>query len=470
MQTIADRAESNGILAASFFFARTVENRNGAKRFIPTIAYQLALSIPAVKPFIEEAIESDLSIFDRSLPRQMHALIVQPLREAYRSSGLTSESGIWLMLIDGLDECAGEDSQVSIVQEFSSILLFEKHPFRLIIASRPEWHLQALFSLEGLRNVSWQHVLDEANADIKEFLQFRFSKMKETHPLGALIPDSWPSPDVIQTLVNKSSGQFIYAATVVSYVSARQRNPIQSLDVILGIKSPTIGDNPFAELDSLYRHILLTADKPALQMLTFLVLPVQGTEKLGMTMRSLALLLSLQHGEIYISLLKFSSLLNVPPLEDSGKDIRVCHASLGDFLMDRSRAGPDLFVEQGKVHAEIASRWLQQSFNPLGSPVTEAQGFANHLSCASVTDELTKELSEFNLVMWITIHINHFNDIASSSTSDVQNIIVRESLAQILMSIQVRYCIICMTPDIDCLQLFCHCIIDVLTGSSEVGS
>ena len=447
MQTIAEHTQSDGILAASFFFARNVETRDTAKRLIPTIAYQLALSIPAMKPFIEEEIESDRSIFDRSLTRQMHVLIVRPLREAYRSSGLTPESGIWLMLIDGLDECAGEDSQMSIIQEFSSILLFEKHPFRLIIASRPEWHLQTLFSHEGLRNGSWQLVLDEANADIQEFLRFRFTEMKDTHPLGALIPDSWPSPDIVQTLVDKSSGQFIYAATVVSYVSARQRNPIDSLDVVLGIKNPTIGDNPFAELDSLYRHILLTADKAALQMLSFIVVPVRGTEKLGMTMRSLALLLSIQHGEVYLSLLKFSSLLNVPPLEDSGKDIRVCHASLGDFLMDGTRAGPELFVEQGKVHAEIASRWLQQSFNPLGSPVTEARGFANHLSCASVTEDLTKELSRFNLVMWITIHINHPNDIALTAMSDVQNIIVRKSLAHILTSIQVRYYIICMTPD-----------------------
>jgi hypothetical protein len=215
------------------------------------------------------------------------------------------------------------------------------------------------------------------------------------------------------------------------------------LDIICGIKNAG-SDMPFAQLDALYRHILLNADEVSLKILSFLMSPVHGTEKLGTTLRSLALLLSLSHGQIHLALLKFNSLLDVPPREETEKDIQVLHASLGDFLTDRSRAGSDLFVEQGKIHAEICRRWLQQSSNTSGSSITEIRGFANHLACASVTAELTNELSQFNLVMWITLHIRHLNDITSFTPSALagqnQNISAREALAKVLLSIKAGRC------------------------------
>ena len=55
-------------------------------------------------------------------------------------------------------------------------------------------------------------------------------------------------------LVQKSSGQSIYASTVTHHASSTRHKPTDRLDIVLGIRPPQ-RDLPFAELDALYAHI-----------------------------------------------------------------------------------------------------------------------------------------------------------------------------------------------------------------------
>ena len=189
--------------------------------------------------------------------------------------------------------------------------------------------------------------------------------------MKVFIPDAWPTSDVV---------------------------------IICGLKSP--GDDvPFAELDALYTYILHEALKVkyALKNLSFLVVPVHEGNKLGSTPHSLASLLSLSLGQVHLTLSEFYSLLNVPLAEASNQDIRVLHASLGDFLTDRSRAGSH-FIEVGKIHVEISRCWLQRPLETSDCAGVEANAFANHLAEASVTVELTQELYQFDLRVWVKTH------------------------------------------------------------------
>ena len=79
LQSIAGLFQDSGGLAASFFFSRTAAQRQTEAHLIATIAAQLAVSIPATKLFINQAVLDDSSIFDRTLHVQMKRLVIQPL-------------------------------------------------------------------------------------------------------------------------------------------------------------------------------------------------------------------------------------------------------------------------------------------------------------------------------------------------------------------------------------------------------
>ena len=58
-QTIAERYAAEGCLLGSFFFLRGAGERSHISRLIPTLAYQISLSVPAVKPLLEKALEDE---------------------------------------------------------------------------------------------------------------------------------------------------------------------------------------------------------------------------------------------------------------------------------------------------------------------------------------------------------------------------------------------------------------------------
>jgi hypothetical protein len=62
----------------------------------------------------------------------------------------------------------------------------------------------------------------------------------------------------IKTLVHRASGLFIFAATVVQFISDKHGNPLQRLKRIVGIE-PRGSPSPYAVLDRLYTQILDTA-------------------------------------------------------------------------------------------------------------------------------------------------------------------------------------------------------------------
>src|SRR6202041_2991188 len=99
----------------------------------------------------------------------------------------------------------------------------------------------------------------DADDDIRQFFSDKFEDIRCSHRLRSTIPNPWPTKESLNKLVKKSSGQFIFAATVVKFVESNRHRPAIRLNVILGISSPGTM-NPFAELDALYRQILSSVD------------------------------------------------------------------------------------------------------------------------------------------------------------------------------------------------------------------
>ena len=387
-QSISQFCDERGWLAASFFFARAIVGLNTEKHFMATIAHQISVSIPDTRRYIAQAVESDPSVFSGSLETQLQVLIVNPLLQAYAALGDKRGSKRWarLIVIDGLDECQGANVQRYIVRILSTALIHLKVPLFILVSSRPEPPIRDSYNSYDLRDIIYTIVLDEhylPDSDIKRYFWTKFDQIKQTHPLRTYIPPTWPSTQIIQNLVQRAAGQFLYASTVIKYVDSAQHRPVERLDSVLRIANP-MGDIPFAELDSLYRHIFASVHniKGVLRILGALLfaqrlyskktapndpeLPIPVTDP-----RFLEELLSLNRGDVSFILSDLHSILSVPdsrrnpiasqqpsPSSSTGPKsgetgIRILHSSLIDFLTDRSRAGR-YFINSVKVHAELA--------------------------------------------------------------------------------------------------------------------
>ena len=420
-QTIAEMCAKLGLLVASFFFFRSSSSRNNEKRLMASIAYQLALSIPETRPFIGSAVHLDPSIFDKSLETQLETLIIGPLEKA-RSNNTPAMTDKWprLIIIDGLDECNGNSIQRSIIHSLSTALLRHRVPLILFFASRPEPHIRSAFNAFDISHSSHHIVLDDSydpDTDIKTFLSCRFKEIKENHPLATVIPEWWPPAEIIDKLVQKSSGQFIYASTVVKYLDSSRHSPMKRLDVIFQL-IPVSGDAPYKQLDTLYTHIFSCVEDiaGALEIIGFLIFQRGYITWNDPSPQFLAHLFGLDLEDLYLRLSELHSILDVPPLSANRKPIKIFHASLNDFLVDKVRSG-DYYLDGTSVHTAIAQRCLLpvriltdnfQSF--LSYEQYSLWNFAYHCSQASTdSTSLRDNLMQSNLHGWFRL-ASSFND------------------------------------------------------------
>ena len=167
--------------------------------------------------------------------------------------------------------------------------------------------------------------------DIRLFLADSFRSVKETHPFNDLLDADWPTPTLIGEIVTKSSGQFIYAAVVMKFISTPHLHPAQQLDIIRGLR-PSGTLTQFAELDALYRHIFSQVRDIARTTLV-LVYFILGNATL---LRRCAEVLEISEVDIHIALADLTSVVSVSSSIDG--EIRFLHASLPDFLLDKARS------------------------------------------------------------------------------------------------------------------------------------
>jgi len=152
-QTIADRCYDADILMASFFFSRNHANRCDKSYLIPTIAYRLTVSIPEIRNRVWDVLRNDPLILSRSLGAQAKALIVRPLTEAALGDMDQQGSSPRLVILDGLDECEGDEIQIYIIKVLSAIVKELPMSFLFLITSRPEKHILRAFSTNDMKSL-----------------------------------------------------------------------------------------------------------------------------------------------------------------------------------------------------------------------------------------------------------------------------------------------------------------------------
>jgi hypothetical protein len=399
MGSVADRCSEKGVLGATFFFASwsASAGRRRKTTFVTTIAHQLAQHREDLQTAISAAIEKNAGIFNKNLRVQMEVLVLSPLREVVRGSDRPRLRGA--IIVDGLDECEAEqyydtsttgprgrpertnaDDQLEILQVLQAASSDPSFPFRILIASRPERVFREFFDPEN-NPTAFAKKLDlhedyNADADITLFLEAEFNRLRRRYNL----PPSWLPPNAIQILVDKASGQFIYATTVIRFLDGGHREPPKALlEAILGMEVITTS-NPLEHLDALYSHILNSSPDPPLS-----VLWIHTIQRLNLDLRNpyasdihLLLQTDPQSNEAEHLLGNLHSLIRIPPLsEQATTEYGFYHKSLSDFLWDPDRCGKlyvernenDLFVWNAFVRACASEFFLLWPFSLLSKEI-----------------------------------------------------------------------------------------------------
>ncbi|KIK58405.1 hypothetical protein GYMLUDRAFT_171062, partial [Collybiopsis luxurians FD-317 M1] len=133
-----------------------------------------------------------------------------------------SSEGARILIIDGLDECSHSHNQQRVLSILAEMAQKYDLPIRILVCSRPEPRIKECFDGLKFRNICRWISLDstyEASRDIRVFLEDGFKDILTRHSLSmGHIRRPWPTSKQIEYLVQKSSGQFIYASTVLKYM------------------------------------------------------------------------------------------------------------------------------------------------------------------------------------------------------------------------------------------------------------
>ncbi|KAJ7095629.1 hypothetical protein C8R44DRAFT_718215, partial [Mycena epipterygia] len=316
MQTLSRRLHHGGYLGGSFFFKRGHTNRGNAKVLFATLAYQLALYNANLKRLISQAVEDDPSIVGRQMDVQLHKLIAEPCQ-------LLTDAPV-ILLIDGLDECESEQVQQRVLLAIGNTVRQYPLAFRFLIASRPEAYLRETFNGQAFHGIHDSVNVEQSFEDVRQYFRDEFARIHREHrQTMRRIPTPWPSADVLAMLVEKSSGYFIYAATVIKFVDDKYFRPTERLQVIQNL-TPNSSDSPFSALDQLYIQIL-TGVPARFHSGLREVLCVVANFNFVLSPEEIDVLLDLELGDVSLFLRGLHSVLRIPEEHEHEPRIHVHH-------------------------------------------------------------------------------------------------------------------------------------------------
>lgn len=387
-QTCAEILHESSELGAAFFFSRP-NQRDKSDKFFTSIAYQLATRRrPATSPYgalLEKAVRKDPSVVTKSLEVQFHELIIDPVLDLLESGGRVHPHQV-VIIVDGLDECDGNDAQCEILRLIATATLdYPDLPLLWAIFSRPEPHIESTI-LES--DSSWWNITlpisQDADRDIELYLRSNFARIQQRYNLS-LGSASWPSEADIRALVQKSAGLFVYAATLIRFFddpSLPDRE--QQLADLLSSQSPSASTSisPLSHLDAFYTLIMQRIPRSSLpytlNVLLILTSPLIAS---SLTVTKVSDLLGYTTSTTLSAIYTLRSVLFLQndsvgnrELQDiqGSKDMKISfyHYSFVEFLRNRARSG-EFYVFQPMCRLFWARRCLQilSEFNQ-GSSMT----------------------------------------------------------------------------------------------------
>ncbi|KAJ2936384.1 hypothetical protein H1R20_g711, partial [Candolleomyces eurysporus] len=394
-------------VGATFFFWRSSAERNSPARFIITLAYQLARSIPELRPLIDAVIKSQPDVVKMKLEIQLLKLIVEPFKSFDNLATMPNR----LVIVDGIDECINsdreslvkkkyaEDQEVVQIRVLDLIHCLHSHhlPLSFLILSRPEaWinrHLESRPFSDVVEPLDLFKVGDHMN-DVKRFVRAELSRIAKRLET----PDEeWPEEEA---LVRKSEGHMVYAATVIRVIDDEYGDPRQLLKDIVE-SSPTNSPDmshstPFSSLYELYGQIMRSCPERNRSLMMEVLGDVMATEHCALGFcdyahnAALGILDRLSRrppGSGVKALRPLHAVLHVGRgNENSDIDELFIHSSFREFLQSPHLSfefAVDAKEELGRLVSAMLDRMMSITTDTIGSELEDVCVFALHSWCNS---------------------------------------------------------------------------------------
>jgi hypothetical protein len=351
-----------GVLGASFFISRQNEARRNPHNILRSIAYDLAVLNTSRAQSVWDHLTSAPNITSRHINEQARRFLAYPF-PLQQIGGLS-----FLVVIDALDE--SDRNQEQEQEELISLLVssLKYQAVKILVTSRDEPRISKM--LDGLTDESFKlHRMDQSDVskDIRAFYETRFQQLIRSRRLKE---PNWPSPDDLDILTDRTGFLFIYAATVVNFISAERFSPVKRLHSILASHPESSQhDVDFEDLDKLYTQIVSSAIivkgsinehvQSRVKTLIGTIIVLQHP----LRFQSIALFMMVFNDtwveeELRGDLESLASVILMP--ENEADSVNIFHPSFPDYMQNPSRCKVlNLSVSSGDAHLSVALACLR---------------------------------------------------------------------------------------------------------------
>jgi NACHT domain len=348
--TVVEQLGAAKRLGSRFFFQRQAATSMTTSALWRTVAYDLARQHPTIRKHLLAALKED-----ETIPAIVDAekLFRQLIEKSIAVCEEIPPERLPIVVIDALDECGGLDGQHSEARRSLMRTLgnWSRLPgrFKLIVTSRDESDIARVFSKTNHHPIeisAGQVVQAQSSQDIRAFITSQLQE-RVVGQYEDSLPADWPGPRILDDLADKAAGLFIWAQTVVKFISLGE--PQQRLNLVLEGRGT-------GNMDVLYSQILSTAFGHANKNEIDNFRRVLGTVILAkepLSFSSLRLLVSLEAPTVKHICNGLQSVL------ESKDTLRFQHQSFVDFLVDPDRCPQMFLIRPGQERRGLTLACLQ---------------------------------------------------------------------------------------------------------------
>jgi hypothetical protein len=372
--SLVERLRLSRRLGSSFFFRRERSAIMTPNALWRVIAYDLARQYTSIRRHLAAALEADETIINAV---NINKLFRQLIQEPLMASKEIPVDRLPIIVIDALDECGGLDGSHSddrknlmkTLESWSRLL----GGYKLVVTSRGEHDVERLFSTTShclIEICAGEVVASQSSGDVRAFFEDQFRQIAAQYT--RFLPADWPGSETILDLTTRAAGLFIWAKTVVRFVTRGE--PDEQLRKILE-GSGTDG------MASLYSWILNTSfPDPSEDFLQSFYSLVGGIilTKAPLTTTSVLHLFSIKG-----SILEYIC-NGLQSVMDSQDILRINHQSFVDFLLDPNKCPPKFIIERKRESRNLTFACLNTMGNNLRFNICDLD--TSYLRNAEVAD------------------------------------------------------------------------------------
>jgi hypothetical protein len=404
--TVCERLDEKHLLGASFFVSRPQADTRDALGIVRSIAHELASRNRLISEALCATLRDSSASVSRPLDKQVADFVTRPAR-------VLDEQSTLVIVLDALDECfldcngrPGGELVLVLVRQLLSL----SGRLKLFITSCNEVLIQQMFiklAETAQQRVTKLQDLDKTivQTDIQTYLRQSFQILREYRSLELPLTD-WPDHNDLQCLVDLSGLLFIYAATVMRFLSSPHHSPPERLAQVLGRQRANGITSPHHHLDELYMRILQDAVNTSggerdsdlydrLHAVVAVIILAQSPVHVD----ALAILSGVELNNVRIVLRYLTSLLLVTTDDEP---VRIFHPSFPDFMTDARRCTMEsLRVDPPIDHDVLASRCLSIMNETLHYDMCNIQNPATeNRNVPDLAGRLRKKVTSWNAVRY----------------------------------------------------------------------